>query len=308
MTVPPPLFGLILAGGMSRRMQTDKAALEINGKLQLEHAFELASGLCAKTFVSVRSDQLADPLRSRFPTIVDQKDGLGPIGGISSAQAAHPEAAWLVLACDLPFLNTATLKFLLENRDPSKPATAFISTHDGLPEPLCAVWEPSSREAVAAWIASGKTCPRKFLINSATHLLKQPDPQALDNVNTPDELAAANERLGAGGRRLGPEQNHDAARVESAQAPATSHQSPASLKTLRVQYFALFREQAGRGEETLESTAETPAKLYSELQRRHPFKLQKEQLRVAVNADFCDWQTSLKHGDTVVFIPPVAGG
>lgn len=283
MTVPPPLFGLILAGGMSRRMQTDKAALEINGKLQLEHAFELASGLCAKTFVSVRSDQLADPLRSRFPTIVDQKDGLGPIGGISSAQAAHPEAAWLVLACDLPFLTTATLKYLLENRDPAKPATAFISTSDGLPEPLCTVWEPSSREAVVAWLASGKTCPRKFLINSATHLLKQPDPQALDNVNTPDELSAA-------------------MNVLDGKAPA------AVLKTLKIQYFALFREQAGRGEETLESTADTPARLYAELQRRHPFKLQKEQLRVAVNAEFCDWQVSLNSGDTVVFIPPVAGG
>ncbi|MEY4932818.1 MAG: hypothetical protein RLZZ403_1138 [Pseudomonadota bacterium] len=283
MTSPPPVFGLILAGGMSRRMQTDKAALQIHGKQQLERAFELASGLCAKTFVSVRADQLGDPLRSRFPAIVDQKDGLGPIGGISSAQAAHPEAAWLILACDLPFLTAATLKFLLDHRDPSKPATAFISTHDGLPEPLCAVWEPSSREAVTAWIASGKTCPRKFLINSATHLLKQPDPQALDNVNTPDELTAAMSVL-------------------DGKAPA------AVLKTLKIQYFALFREQAGRGEETLESTADTPARLYVELQRRHPFKLQKEQLRVAVNADFCDWQTSLKHGDTVVFIPPVAGG
>jgi molybdenum cofactor guanylyltransferase len=188
-----------------------------------------------------------------------------------------------VLACDLPFLTTATLKFLLEHRDPAKPATAFISTSDGLPEPLCAVWEPSSREAVAAWIAAGKQCPRKLLINSATHLLKQPDPQALDNVNTPDELTAA-------------------MNVLDGKAPA------AVLKTLKIQYFALFREQAGRGEETLESTAETPARLYAELQRRHPFKLQKEQLRVAVNADFCDWQTSLKHGDTVVFIPPVAGG
>jgi len=268
---------------MSRRMQTDKAALEIHGKQQLERAFELASSVCAKTFVSVRTDQLTDPLRGRFPTIADQHPGLGPIAGIAAAQATYPEAAWLVLACDLPFLTTATLKFLLEHRDPAKPATAFISTSDGLPEPLCAVWEPSSREAVAAWIAAGKQCPRKLLINSATHLLKQPDPLALDNVNTPDELTAA-------------------MNVLDGKAPA------AVLKTLKIQYFALFREQAGRGEETLESTAETPARLYAELQRRHPFKLQKEQLRVAVNADFCDWQTSLKHGDTVVFIPPVAGG
>ena len=45
-----------------------------------------------------------------------------------------------------------------------------------------------------------------------------------------------------------------------------------------------------------------------ELQARHPFRLQKEQLRVAVNTEFCDWQAPLNSGDTVVFIPPVAGG
>ncbi len=186
--------------------------------------------------------------------------------------------AWLVLACDLPFLNRATLEFLVEHRDSSRPATAFVSTHDGLPEPLCAIWEPSSRDAVLAWIDAGKQCPRKFLINSATHLLKQPDPRALDNVNTPEELVVA--RAAMGNRQI----------------------------SLRVQYFALFREQAGRSEEILESTADTPAKLYSELQRRHPFRLLKEQLRVAVNTEFCDWQVPLKSGDTVVFIPPVAGG
>lgn len=264
-------------------MQRDKAALEIDGKPALARAFELAGKVCAKVFVSVRADQKAEPLRQQFPAIIDQAEGLGPIAGIAAAQAAHPDVAWLVIACDLPFLDIATLQYLVKHRDASKPATAFTSTHDGLPEPLCAIWEPSSREAVQAWIASGKQCPRKFLINSDTHLLKQPDPHALDNVNTPEELGAAMEVI-------------------------SGKQAPAPLKTLRVQYFALFREQAGRREEMLESTADTPARLYAELQRRHPFKLDKEQLRVAVNTEFCDWQASLKNGDTVVFIPPVAGG
>jgi molybdopterin-guanine dinucleotide biosynthesis protein A len=283
MTASSPLFGLILAGGASRRMQRDKAALEIDGKPALARAFDLAGKVCAKVFVSVRADQAADPLRRQFPAIVDQLDGLGPIAGIAAAQAAHPDAAWLVIACDLPFLTLPTLEYLVSHRDASKPATAFTSTHDGLPEPLCAIWEPSSREAVLAWIASGKQCPRKFLINSTAKLLKQPDPHALDNVNTPEELGAALDVI-------------------------SGKVAPAPLKTLRVQYFALFREQAGRGEELLQSTADTPARLYAELQRRHPFKLQKEQLRVAVNTEFCDWQASLKNGDTVVFIPPVAGG
>ena len=75
-----------------------------------------------------------------------------------------------------------------------------------------------------------------------------------------------------------------------------------------MQYYAILREQAGRSEETLDTSAATPAELYAELQQRHPFQLAPAQLKVALNAEFSDWQTPLKHGDTVVFIPPVAGG
>jgi len=79
-------------------------------------------------------------------------------------------------------------------------------------------------------------------------------------------------------------------------------------RTFRIQYFALLREQAGRTEERVTTAASTPAELYAELQARYPFKLGREQLRVAVNAEFRDWATPLADGDSVVFIPPVAGG
>ena len=77
---------------------------------------------------------------------------------------------------------------------------------------------------------------------------------------------------------------------------------------VRVQYFALLREQAGRSEEQVATEATTPAQLYTQLQGRHPFTLQREQLKVAINAEFADWNVLLKEGDAVVFIPPVAGG
>ena len=101
--------------------------------------------LCQRTFVSVRAEQASDPVRADLPQIVDQPRSQGPIAGIAAAQAAHPEAAWLVVACDLPFLSRATLDHLLAHRDPSRLATAYRSSHDGLPEPLCAIYEPASR-------------------------------------------------------------------------------------------------------------------------------------------------------------------
>ena len=77
---------------------------------------------------------------------------------------------------------------------------------------------------------------------------------------------------------------------------------------LKLQFYALMREQAGRSEETLETTAETPTALYGELVARYGFSLPREQVKVAVNGEFADWLRPLRAGDAVVFIPPVAGG
>jgi molybdopterin converting factor subunit 1 len=77
---------------------------------------------------------------------------------------------------------------------------------------------------------------------------------------------------------------------------------------LKIHYYALMREQAGRSHETLDTVAATPSDLYRELLGRYGFTLSREQLKVAVNNEFSDWSRGLKEGDAVVFIPPVAGG
>ena len=104
--------------------------------------------------------------------------------------------AWLVLACDLPFLSDATIEGLLKARDVKTLATAYTSAHDGLPEPLCAIWEPRAAAALDASLAAGGRCPRKFLLRSDAALLEPSDRRALDNVNTPEEYASALTALG----------------------------------------------------------------------------------------------------------------
>jgi molybdopterin-guanine dinucleotide biosynthesis protein A len=276
-----PLYGLVLTGGRSTRMQRDKATLEYCGHSQLAHAMSLLAPRVVRSFVSVRADQATDAARREYPQILDRQEGIGPIAGILAAQAAHPDAAWLVLACDLPFLDGASLDHLIARREPQRSATAYRSAHDGLPEPLCAIYEPGSHAALEGYVAAGKRCPRKFLVQSDAVLLDQPNAQALDNINTPEEYAFATTAL----------------------APAGS-----SDKHIRVQYYALLREQAGRSDEALLTRARTPRELYAELNARHPFTLAPEMLRVAVNAEFGEWSQPLADGDAVVFIPPVAGG
>jgi molybdopterin-guanine dinucleotide biosynthesis protein A len=172
-------------------MRRDKAALPYRGVTQLERAFALASRFVPEVFVSVRSSQAADPARAAHRLIIDSVAGEGPVVGIRSALAAQPSCAWLVIACDLPFLSEAALEQLLRERDPGLLATAYRSTHDGLPEPLCAVWEPAAGAALERYQEDGGRCPRRFLIRHPVKLLDPEDRHALDNVNTPEEYADA---------------------------------------------------------------------------------------------------------------------
>ena len=191
-----PVFGLVLAGGESRRMGQDKALLDHNGQTQLAFVTELLGAVVDKVFVSTRSDQAADEERGRFEQIVDRYDDLGPVAGILSALDAHPGVDWLVVACDLPNMDEQTIRHLLEHRSNKHPFTAYTSSHDGLPERLCAVYRKGCRDIVKSFVDDGLNCPRKILIRSDTYLLEQANSAALDNVNTPDDLQKSILRTG----------------------------------------------------------------------------------------------------------------
>jgi len=271
-------------------MHQDKASLQYAGKSQLARTMELLTPLVTHCFVSVRADQLHDPQRAAYDTIADVKANLGPIGGIHAALHAYPEQAWLVLACDLPFLDRATLQHLIAHRASARVATAYRSSFDAQPEPLCAIYEPRSRPVIDAWLAQAQQCPRALLSRTDVELLELPNPRALDNVNTGEEYAAAQATLG----------------TSTPAAPTLSDRQ--RVRRLNVRYFAVLREQAGRSAEELETQAATPRELYEELRQRRGLTLAPEFLRVAVNDEFGDWRSPLADGDTVVFLPPVAGG
>jgi len=183
-----PIYGLVLTGGKSSRMGHDKALLDHLGKSQLAHSVDLLSSCVDKVFVSTRPDQTEEGARSQYPQIVDRYDNMGPVAGILSALLEYPDVDWLVVACDLPNIDADTILHLVEQRDDEYPFIAYTSSFDGLPEPLCAVYRSGCAEIVQRFVDDGVICPRKILIRSATRLLDQPNPRALDNVNTPGDL------------------------------------------------------------------------------------------------------------------------
>ncbi len=193
----PRLFGLVLAGGKSTRMKKDKAVLNYHGKPQTEYAYKFLSQYCEKVFLSNRSEQKDSVGYQGLAQIHDLKQfsGIGPLGGILSAMSNYPEAAWLVLACDLPYVGEETIQHLINFRDPQKIATAYQSSYNQLPEPLCAIYEPHGFKKILELFHQGIHCPRKILIQSDVVLIESRDKVDLDNINHPGEYILALQKL-----------------------------------------------------------------------------------------------------------------
>jgi molybdopterin-guanine dinucleotide biosynthesis protein A len=187
-----PLSGLLLAGGKSQRMGVDKANLRYRGSdvPQWKKLTGVLADVCPRVCISVRNGQVLDGYSASDGALIeDGPESNGPLTGLLRAFAEFPGNGWLVAACDLPLLSKPVLEFLTAHRGES-PVIAFKSANDGLPEPLCAIYEPSFLPVLQAAMDEGMRCPRKILINNTDKvtLLELPDRMALENANTPEEF------------------------------------------------------------------------------------------------------------------------
>ena len=82
----------------------------------------------------------------------------------------------------------------------------------------------------------------------------------------------------------------------------------AATKTITVRYFAMFREHAGLGEETLVLNAATAKDVFEQTRLRHGSTEPNGHCKVAINDAMADWSSPVADGDTVLLFPPVAGG
>jgi molybdopterin-guanine dinucleotide biosynthesis protein A len=181
-----PIQGLVLAGGKSTRMGTDKGTLQFYGKNQRDVAMDLLKKHQLKTYLSVREEQ--DIIIEH--KLVDTFIGLGPFGAICSAFQSNPNAAWLVLATDLPFVTNEVVQLLLKHRNPSKIATSIKGKNAKFPEPLITIWEPKSYPVLLNYLSQGYSCPRKVLINSDVEIIEVDD-HLIRNINTPEDFKTA---------------------------------------------------------------------------------------------------------------------
>ena len=180
------LKALILAGGKSKRMGEDKSQIHYHGKPQEVFAADICAELGLETFISKAHSFTADTIDG-YPVIKDRLVDMGPFGAILSAMMSDPDAAWLVLACDLPYITRTHIRILIDNRNTSQQSTAYKLINQSFPEPLIAIYEPTIYQRMLRFLSLGYACPRKVLINSDVKHLVLEQVKIAFNANTQDE-------------------------------------------------------------------------------------------------------------------------
>ncbi len=146
------MLGVLLCGGLSTRMESDKGLMHFKQNTWAEHAANLFKQLDLPFIVSVNSKQVknytsffsADKLLTDNPILQIN----GPLCGVISAHIKHPNQDLLVLACDMPLMQKDLLQILLNQYQLNDPFGAYYFLNNGQPEPLCAIYKASALSTI----------------------------------------------------------------------------------------------------------------------------------------------------------------
>ncbi len=177
--------GVVLAGGASSRMGTDKALIPWQGVPLARHmAATLAEAGCAPVV------QIGGDAATGVAVVADRHPGQGPLGGVLTA-CAELGAPWLmVAACDLGLLRPATVRRLLRRAITAQGAQVVVATTDGV-QPMCAVWRRGEvRSTLERLWDDGERSLRGVLGHLAVEYVAVPAAD-LVNLNTPDDVLRA---------------------------------------------------------------------------------------------------------------------
>lgn len=199
--------GVILAGGKSRRMGQDKLPLKVGDTSLLERVVNALSSRCEEILIA--GGKGPAPAGSR--RILDLRPGRqGPLAGIEAGLSVARHRAVFVAAGDMPFLTGDLVGHLLGLLSADH-VPAVMPVYEGRPHPLCAVYERGIRPAASAALDRGvrsffgllEGLPRVRCVGEE-ELRRFGDPGLLlTNVNSPEDLIRARNRLREGSLRGG---------------------------------------------------------------------------------------------------------
>jgi len=179
------LIGVVLMGGKSSRMGTDKSLLEIDNQPLYKIAGQKLALYCNQVFLSVNEKQ---PIENNYDysCITDRYEGEGPIGAILSCMDKL-ETPILFLACDMPLINHEDIANLIKTRNKNQICTTYFHPKQQIYEPLLSIWETASLPVLETYFASGNRSLQKFLHQQNVPKINMPHPENFININHADE-------------------------------------------------------------------------------------------------------------------------
>ena len=192
MTKLKELIGVVLAGGLSKRMKKDKSKLVYKTERHDLYTAKLLSKYCKTTIISRSS---SDDLLGSFRQIKDVVAGKGPLGALYSVFQEYPDNALLVLACDLPFIDENVVESLIEARSEDYEACCIKSTDGKQIEPLIAIYENVIKSKLEKHFLENQLSPTKLLLESRLKTIHGDNGNSIFNANTPEEYRKAKSTL-----------------------------------------------------------------------------------------------------------------
>ena len=183
---------LILIGGKSTRMGTDKSNLVYYKEPQIDHVYKIVTQLIPEqnVYFSVNNKQ---ELKNKSQ-ITDIYPDLGPFGAIYSAFKFDNTKAWLVLAIDIPYINFDVLKLLIDNRNSKAIATTFQGKTKKYPEPLITIWEPKAYPLLEIGIKNNKYSLVSILKKNEVKIIPISN-TLIQNINTQEAFEKVKNNL-----------------------------------------------------------------------------------------------------------------
>lgn len=180
-------LGVVLAGGKSRRMGTDKALLPLENTTFVEHAVDVLSAVFSDVIIAGGSSDVS--LVASVPVIPDILEDGGPLAGLISAFEYEPDRNIFLLATDMPYVTAVEVRSVA---DPAvRGVHARVAVAAGRDQPLCGTYGRGCFSKAMFGTASGDLSMHAFLRRVRNVERVHIDvPEQLTNVNTPAEYEA----------------------------------------------------------------------------------------------------------------------
>jgi molybdopterin-guanine dinucleotide biosynthesis protein A len=179
--------GIILSGGKSSRMGTDKGFIEFKGFPLIRYPLNLLSDFCSEVIISSNNKEYH---QFGYPVIADKYLDYGPAGGLSSALSFSRYERNIVLSCDMPFVNRECIQYLISSEQKS---TGVVPIHDGYPEPLVALYHRSIGPVLETSLQNGDYKLQSIIRQANIDFLDfslflETYPNVFVNINSPEDL------------------------------------------------------------------------------------------------------------------------